>query len=161
LAFFGREGSDEVADCPPSVFEGALGGLAQQVLELGEDLFDWIEVGTVGRQKQHSRASRADGLRYGLAFMAAQIVEDDEIARSQGWNEDLFDMARQSLGPQPGEEGRRFTMAVGNARREPPFRAPTAQRRHVRLGPAVRQARRRRRQSVLPARFQGPGQTAS
>jgi hypothetical protein len=35
-------------------FVSSLGGFAHEVFELGEDLFDRIEVGAVGRQEQQA-----------------------------------------------------------------------------------------------------------
>jgi hypothetical protein len=48
-ALGGREGRQQVADGVPQGIDGAGGGFAQQRLELGEDLFDEIEVGAVRR----------------------------------------------------------------------------------------------------------------
>jgi hypothetical protein len=42
LAFSGREEVEECAGAAPCVFDGALAGLSQQVLEFGEDLFDRV-----------------------------------------------------------------------------------------------------------------------
>lgn len=36
----------------PCCLDGPFGGFAQEQLELGEDLFDRVEVGGVGRQEQ-------------------------------------------------------------------------------------------------------------
>jgi hypothetical protein len=33
----------------PCRFDGAFCGVAHQVFEFGEDLFDWVKVGTAGR----------------------------------------------------------------------------------------------------------------
>jgi hypothetical protein len=55
-----------------------------QVFEFGEDLLDRIEVGTVGRQEQQMRSSGADGIAGGLAFVTAEIVENDYLARCEG-----------------------------------------------------------------------------
>jgi hypothetical protein len=48
-AFVRRKVIDEGADALPWRGFGSLGGLAPQVLELGEDLFDRVDVGAVGR----------------------------------------------------------------------------------------------------------------
>jgi hypothetical protein len=50
------------------------------VLELGEELFDRIEVGRVFRQKQQPCAGGADRLAHRLALVAAEVVEDDDVA---------------------------------------------------------------------------------
>ena len=42
---------EEVADAAPCGVDCAFGGFSEQVLELGEDLLDRIEVRTVGRQE--------------------------------------------------------------------------------------------------------------
>ena len=42
LAFSGREEVEECAGAAPCVFDGALAGLSQQVLEFGEDPFDRV-----------------------------------------------------------------------------------------------------------------------
>ena len=55
--------------------------LRKQRLELCEDLLDRIEVGTVGRQEEQLGASAADRLADGLVFVAAEIIDDDAVAR--------------------------------------------------------------------------------
>jgi hypothetical protein len=63
----------------------ALGRLAQQFLEFGEDLLDVIEIGAGGRQNERLGADRADGSMHSLVFVAAEIVDDDDVAgRSVG-----------------------------------------------------------------------------
>ena len=60
---------------------------AQMRLELGEGHFDRIEVGAVGRQKHEPGASVANGLFGGRTFVSGQIVQDDDVALLQGWDE--------------------------------------------------------------------------
>jgi len=57
-----REGIEQGTDALPRCFDGSLCGFSEQVLELGEDLLDRIEVWTVGRQEQQARASGPDGI---------------------------------------------------------------------------------------------------
>jgi hypothetical protein len=49
-AFVFGEEVDEIADLPPTGFDVSWLGSSQQMFELGEDLFNRIEVWTVGRQ---------------------------------------------------------------------------------------------------------------
>ncbi len=47
-----------MADGGPQAVDGSLGGLAQQSLQLGEGVFDWIEVWAVGRKIENLCAGR-------------------------------------------------------------------------------------------------------
>lgn len=47
------------------------------------DLLDRIEVRAIWRQEDAVGASGADGLPSRLAFVAAKIVEDDDLARCE------------------------------------------------------------------------------
>ena len=107
-AFVRREGFEQGADASPDGFGCALISLAEQRLELGEDLLDWIKVGAVGRQEQEPGANRTDGAAHGLAFVAAEIVHDHDIARCERRHEELLD---------PGEEALAIDGAVDDARR--------------------------------------------
>ena len=66
----------------PCVVDRAFLGVAHPVFDLGEGLFDRVEVGRVGRQEPEMSVGTADGLADGPALVAAEIVEDDEIAGS-------------------------------------------------------------------------------
>jgi hypothetical protein len=48
----------------------AFGGFSEQVLELGEDLLDRVQVGRVGREEQQSCTGGADGLADGGPLVA-------------------------------------------------------------------------------------------
>jgi hypothetical protein len=52
--------------------------------ELGEGVFDRIEVGTVGRQVKQSGAARFDDIPDTGDLMGRQIVHDDDIAWPRG-----------------------------------------------------------------------------
>jgi hypothetical protein len=54
--------------------------LRSKVFELGEDLLDWIEIGTVGRQEEQAGAGCANGTAHGALLVAAQIVDNDDVA---------------------------------------------------------------------------------
>jgi len=44
-AFFGREGVEELTDGGADRIDGSGGSLSEQMLELGKDLFDRVQVG--------------------------------------------------------------------------------------------------------------------
>ena len=52
MAHSSGENAEDLAYCGADGFEGARGSLAQQVLELGEDLFDRVEVWRVFGQEE-------------------------------------------------------------------------------------------------------------
>ena len=64
----------------PERIDRALGGFAQQGLELGEDLLDWIEVRGIGRQVTDTGSCSFNRLPHPIDLVAAQIVGDDDIA---------------------------------------------------------------------------------
>lgn len=103
------------------------GGATHEVLELGEQLLDWIEIGAVGRQEEQPRAGGPDDAAHGSALVGAEIVEHDDVARLQGFDELRFDIEAEGLavdGPiehpgcinaimsQRGDEGHRLPMAI-------------------------------------------------
>lgn len=148
-----REVVEQVADTPPSGLLGSFSGLAQEVFELGKDLFDRVEVGAVGRQEQEPRSSGPDGCPDGGLLVAGEVVEDDDVARPQRRAELLFDPLGKAgtidrliehegrvdpVAAQRGDEGHRLPMAIGHLGVEPlADRGPASQWRHVRLGPGL------------------------
>lgn len=95
-------------------------------LEFCEGHFDGVKVWAVGRQEEEpSAAFLKDGAGL-LAFVAGEIVEDDDIAWRKGWRELGFDVGfedtavhgliddprrGQAIAAQGGDEGLRFPMA--------------------------------------------------
>jgi hypothetical protein len=71
--------------------------LRSKCLELGEDLLDRIEVGTIGRQEEQLGASRADGLPDRLALVASEVVDDHDISWPQRRHRDLLDISQKAL----------------------------------------------------------------
>jgi hypothetical protein len=53
----------------------------QKRLEFGEGVLDRVEIGAVGRKVQQRRARGFDGGANAWAFMAAQIIHDNDVAR--------------------------------------------------------------------------------
>src|SRR3546814_2443324 len=63
---------------------------SQDGLEFREGVFDRIEVGTIWRKEQHARAGCFDCLAGSHGFVSWQIVEDDDVARTQRWRQNLL-----------------------------------------------------------------------
>ena len=80
MALLGREEIADFADCSPEFIDGSCGSFSQVGLELGEGHLDRVEVGAVGRQEQKPCALFADERLGFRAFVAGQIVEDDDVA---------------------------------------------------------------------------------
>ena len=90
------EGVEEKADAFPGGFDGTLGGFAQEGLELGEEVLDRVEIGGVWGQEEELGAGGADGTADGLALVASQIIDDDDVARPEGGDENLLDIGEEA-----------------------------------------------------------------
>jgi hypothetical protein len=66
--------------------------LAHMRLELGEGVFDRIEVGTVGRQIAEFGAAGFNSLPDTRDLVGGQIVHDDNVAETPGWRQHLLDL---------------------------------------------------------------------
>lgn len=126
-AFGWLEVIEQCSDAPPGCLDGSLVGFSDEGLELGKHHLDGVEVRAVGRQEQQARTDIADGLPGFLSLVASQIVEDDDVALCQGWDQCLLhpsgegrpiDRAIQNQGcddtvvPQPGQKSQRLPMAM-------------------------------------------------
>jgi len=123
------------------------------VLELGEDLFDRIEVGTVGRQEQKACAPGPDRSPDGGSLVAGQVVEDDDVAGREGGTELFLDPCGEASGidrlvedeggidpvaAQRGDEGHGLPVTIRDLGMEPlTFGRPASQRGHVGFGPSL------------------------
>ena len=77
--------------------EGARGGLSHMPFELGEELFDRIEVGRVFGKEQQPSSRGLDGGADRLAFMRSEIVEDDNVVAFERRNEELLDIGEKQF----------------------------------------------------------------
>ena len=135
----------------PRCLDRSLGGFSEQGFKLCKPLLDWIEVWTVRRQEQKSGADGTDGLAHREAFMTAEIVHDDNVARLERRDEELLDIGLEAFAvdgpiknargidpvvPQGGNECKRSPMPM---RRVPaqalPSRSPAVGADHIGLGP--------------------------
>lgn len=146
-------GLGDLAKAAPSVFMGAHLRLAHPVLDLGEGLFDWVEIRGIGRQRPEVRAGRSERAPHGWRFMGAEIVGHDDVAWRKRGNELLFDIGAKGFavnGPvedagrdqpvlsQRADERHRAPVAIGRkAAQAFALTAPAAQGRHVGLDPCL------------------------
>jgi hypothetical protein len=151
--FARREVVEKSSGPPPSCHDGSLGCLSQEVLEFGEDLLDRIEVGRIRRQEEQSSADSPERRSHGLAFVAAEVVENDNVARPQGRNELRLDIEQEALAVDRAVEHERCIDAIVAQRRDERHRlpvsvrnlgeksasqrTPTTQRRHIGLHPSL------------------------
>ncbi len=148
-----REGIEECSDAFPCCVDGAFGCLSQESFELCEDLLDWIEVWRVRWQEEDVCTGSADGASHGLAFVAAEIVEDDDIAGLECRGQDLLDISEEASaidrsvehgrGVDPvmaerGKEGERLPVTERHLGTQPlSTRGAAMGPRHIGLGPGL------------------------
>lgn len=127
--------------------------LPEPVLELGEDLLDRVEVRAVGRQEEAVGADGADRLPDSFALVAAEVVEDDDIAGPEGGSQELLHIGAEALAvdrsvedagrvdpidPEGSEEGERAPAAMRRlADQAFAARPPAPERGHIGLGPGL------------------------
>jgi len=127
--------------------------LSQQGFELGEDLLDGVEVGGVFRQEHQAGSDIPDRSSHGFSLVRAEIVEDDNVTRLEGWDKKLLDIGAKALAvdwtveqarrrdvvvAQGGEKGRGFPLALRDLVDEAlSLRRPTAKPGHVGLRPGL------------------------
>ncbi|WP_247469084.1 hypothetical protein [Bradyrhizobium sp. 137] len=59
------------------LIDGSRGSFSEQVLELGKDLFDRVQLGRVFRHQEEFGAYQTDELANGIAPVATEIVQDE------------------------------------------------------------------------------------
>src|SRR3546814_8686554 len=67
------------------------------MLELGEHLFDRVQVGAVGRQEEEARTDAADSGADGRTLVTAQVIHDDNVAGGQRRQQALLDICDEAL----------------------------------------------------------------
>jgi len=123
------------------------------VLELGEDLLDGVQVGRIFRKKEELGPGGADELAHGFAFVAAEIVDDDDLTGAKRRHEDVLDIDPEALAvdrtfnkpwrvdavvAQRGEKSHRLPAAMWDLGIQPvAARRPPPERGHVGPGPGL------------------------
>jgi len=112
----------------PGVFHVSFLRHAHPVFDLGEGLFDRVEVRGVGRQEPEPCAGGIDGGAYGLGFMASQIVHDDNVSGLERPGELLFHIGQEARAVDRAVEDARCGEPVASQRRDEGHGAPMAMR---------------------------------
>ena len=99
--FLRFEAVQQRPDPPPRRLNGACGRVAEQGFEFGEDLFNRGEVGGVRRQEAQRGPHPLNGRPHGRTLMAAQIVQNADVARGERGQQTLLDIS-QEAGPVDG-----------------------------------------------------------
>jgi hypothetical protein len=151
-AFLGGEVCERLSDGFDEGVKRSCGGLAKCGFELGEGLFDGIEVGAIGREIAQRRAGPLDRFFDASDFVTGKIIHDDDIAMAQGRGEKVLDIGQETrsvhrtvkytgcgdlIVAQGGNECWRHPMAMRHGRDEPlPTQSPPIEPRHVGLRPS-------------------------
>ena len=127
-AFGGGDLVDCDADGVPEGVDGSARHFAQRVFDLGEHLFDGVHIRTIGGQKPSFSAGGFDGFSDAGDLVRVEIVHDDEVARLERRDEDLFDIGAKFLAVDRAVEDARRGEAVvaqsGDERRGLPVAEP-------------------------------------
>lgn len=121
----GHEGSSDGLD---ERVDGSGCGFSQDGFELGDGLFDRIEVRAVRGQIPHAGTNCFDGLADPGDFVAGEIVEDDRVAWFESWREDLLNIGAEAFAVHRPVEDTRSGQAVVSQRRNERDRLPMAAR---------------------------------
>jgi hypothetical protein len=89
------EPSPKGGDGCPEGLDSSGGGLAQDCLELGEELLDRVEVWRIGRQAEQPGAACLDGRAHACDVVRAEIVQDHDVAGPQRRCEHLLDIGAE------------------------------------------------------------------
>ena len=152
-AFLRAETVEQGAEPPPRRLDAAFGRVAEQGFELGEDLFNGVEIRGVGGQEAQRGPHPLKGRAHGRTLVTAQIVHNDDIARSECRQQALFDISQEAgaveraiedarsghtVVAQRRHAGQRVPVPVGAGRPQPlaPGAAAMATS-HVGLGPGL------------------------
>ena len=133
-AFVGREEAERYGDEAADLLVVTRAGGAQERFEFGEREFDRIEIRTVGREESQVRAHLLDRHPDLGLLMHPEVVQHDDISRSQRGHQHLFDVGEETrtidrpikdrwgaetLEPQRGNHRVGFPMTAGRVVREP------------------------------------------
>src|SRR5258706_10558556 len=132
---------------------GAFLGFAQVSLELRKGLFDRIEIWAVRRQVTQFGAGRLNDLAHLFALVSRQIVDDDDMAGPERWNQALLQVLdedrpvyraiddegrAEAVQSKSGHKGHRLPVPPGNATDHPATSlGPSVEARHFGRSPGL------------------------
>src|SRR5580704_15037364 len=93
--FFLADATQDGADSSPQAWNCPLCGLAQERLELAEDLFDRVEVRRVRGQINSRRIRSLDRFHHAGYFVGRKIIHDDDVAAIERRGQTLFDIGEK------------------------------------------------------------------
>ena len=130
-AFIGRKEPERRDQQLADVVERPRTRRAEERLQFGEREFDRIEVGTVGRQESQARTGLLNRRAYLGLFVGGEIVEHDDIARTQRGHQDLLDVGAEGVIVDRPIEHRGRGQLRGAERGNHRVRLPVAARRVI------------------------------
>ena len=90
-------GSEQLGDGGDDGFDGACRHFAQQMLQLGEDLFDRVRIGRVFGKEEQFGARCSDRPANGFPLVAAKIIHHHEVASSKRGHKHLLDISFEAF----------------------------------------------------------------
>lgn len=117
-----------MSDVTPCVLDCSLLGLPHPMLDLGEGLFDGVEVWRVWWQEPEPCAGSLDGLANGRRLVTAQIVHDDDVAGFEHRHEQLLDIGPEALAVDRSIEDARCCQPIAAQRAQEGQRSPVTMR---------------------------------
>ncbi len=130
-AFGWSEGREQAGDGSPEGLDCSGCGLAQMSFEFGEGLLDGIEIRRVRRQIAQGCARCGDGGFDGRAFVAGEVVHDDNVAGPEAWHKDLLDIGEEGFGVHRAVEHQRGGHARGTKAADKSGGFPVTPRRFI------------------------------
>ena len=113
---------------PPSVLDRSLLGMSHPVLDLGEGLFDRIEVRRVWREEPEPGAGRLDHVSDGCRLVRAEVVHDDDVTWFEDGDELSLDIGMEASAVDRSVEDAGCGEPVAAQRPDKDERAPVAMR---------------------------------
>jgi len=78
----GEDVLDGVEDGVPELLLSSGGSGSQVRFQLGKDVFDWVQIWRIRRQKPNLGSGRVNQFGHSTVFVGTEIVEDDDLITS-------------------------------------------------------------------------------